>query len=124
MFVALQGNTPTVVLQKPAHLTTWHQGVHVVRPYDVLTILSVLCRLPVCGESGETKLHLERRGHAVQQYWPWTWRKRRILGGCLSNKDNLLLSYALFCSANKTSVTSPGSWLYSQCILNSRLLSQ
>lgn len=98
MPMPLQGNTPTLGVQKPCtpdNLTSVScRGVHVISPYNVLTILFVLLRLPALGESGETKLHLQRRGQLPhlfeQQYWLDHWMKRQILGGWLSYKDNLL----------------------------------
>ena len=135
MSMPLRGNTSTFgsfFLQKPhtpdnLKSVSW-RGVLVLSPYDVLTILFELFRLSLLGESGEAKLHLQRIGQPPrffeQQYWLGHWMKRQILGDWLGYKDSLLFQYALFSFAYRTCVTSPRIWLYSQCVLDSCLLSQ
>lgn len=102
-----QGNTPALgsfVFQKPCtsdNLTPVpRRAVHVISPYKVLTVLFVLFMLPVLGESGEAKLHLQKRGQPPhlfeQQYWPGHWMKRQILGGWLSYKDSFFFFNMLY----------------------------
>lgn len=113
MCMPLQGNTPALglfVLQKPCTpdnlIPASCRGVQVVSPYKVLTILSVLFRLSVLGEPGETKPRLQRRGqppHLFElQYWLGHWMKRQILGGWVSYKNSLLflVRFILFCIQN------------------------
>ena len=113
MSMSLQGYMPTLcffVLQKSCTLdnliSVSCRGVRVISPYNVLTILFVLFRLPVLGESGETKSHLQRRGQPPhlfeQQYWAGSLNERADSGWLAQLQRQLafLICFSLFCIQN------------------------